>query len=176
MTAPLVEAGHVRSVELVVTDIIGSQDDGLTADRGARCTIPLAVLDDEVPLEAMRELARSGGPSASSLISANELVQLLTQLFESLRRGPDAAGQQPGADEADLVRVCRLTPRERQVLQHVVAGDPNKRTANMLNISRRTVEHHRASIMHKTRTKSVSELVCLALRTGLAGARESGRA
>ncbi len=97
--------------------------------------------------------------------------------FWSARSGPCASVNDLQAIEfgsdADHARVERLTPRERQVLSHVVAGDPNKRTAAALNISRRTVEHHRAAIMQKTRTKSVSGLVRLALRTGLYAAENS---
>jgi two-component system response regulator FixJ len=62
----------------------------------------------------------------------------------------------------------RLTPRERDVLGHLVDGHPNKIIAYRLGISPRTVEIHRARIMQKCRVRSLSELV----RTALA-ARQS---
>ncbi len=59
-----------------------------------------------------------------------------------------------------------LTPREREVLHCIVAGKRNKAIAAELGISERTVETHRASIMHKSSTHSVAELVALTLSAG----------
>jgi two-component system response regulator FixJ len=56
-----------------------------------------------------------------------------------------------------------LTDRERQVLSGVVAGLPNKSIAFDLDISPRTVEVHRASVMSKMQAKSLPELVRMVL-------------
>ena len=56
-----------------------------------------------------------------------------------------------------------LSPREVQVLQGIVAGKPNKVVSYELNISLKTVEAHRASVMKKMSAKSVPELVKLVL-------------
>ena len=56
-------------------------------------------------------------------------------------------------------RIELLTPRERQVLDRVVAGDTNKGVARHLEISERTVEIHRARVMEKMRAKSLANLV-----------------
>ncbi|HJU15456.1 MAG TPA: LuxR C-terminal-related transcriptional regulator, partial [Stellaceae bacterium] len=60
-----------------------------------------------------------------------------------------------------------LSPREREVLAGLLAGLPNKAIAYDLAISPRTVEIHRARVMHKMQAKSLSELVRLALAAGL---------
>lgn len=57
------------------------------------------------------------------------------------------------------VRLALLSPREREVMRRVVLGQMNKVIAEELNISVKTVEDHRASIMRKMRAKSVQELV-----------------
>src|SRR5262245_23211633 len=57
--------------------------------------------------------------------------------------------------------LARLTPRERDVLQGLVAGLPNKAIAYDLAISPRTVEIHRARVMAKMQARSFSELVRL---------------
>jgi len=44
---------------------------------------------------------------------------------------------------------CSLTPRERQVMEYIALGAPNKAIARALNLSRRTVEHYRANVFHK---------------------------
>lgn len=58
---------------------------------------------------------------------------------------------------------ARLTPRQCQIMQLVLAGHPSKNIAADLGISQRTVENHRASIMHKTGSKSLPALAQLAL-------------
>jgi two-component system CheB/CheR fusion protein len=63
-------------------------------------------------------------------------------------------------------RVASLTPRERQIMELVLAGNPSKNIAADLGISRRTVENHRAAIMKKTGTKSLPALARLALAAG----------
>ena len=60
-------------------------------------------------------------------------------------------------------RVAALTPRERDVLSHLVEGNPNKIIAHQLSISPRTVENHRARLMVKMQADSVAELVRMAL-------------
>lgn len=54
---------------------------------------------------------------------------------------------------------ARLTLRERQVLQLVTSGLPNKAVANQLNLSIKTVEKHRSSLMRKLRLKSMCDLL-----------------
>lgn len=58
-------------------------------------------------------------------------------------------------------RFSRLTPRETQVMEAIAAGKANKVIAIELEISERTVEHHRGRVMHKLEVRSVAELVRL---------------
>ena len=60
-----------------------------------------------------------------------------------------------------------LTPREREVLQGLLAGLPNKSIAYDLAISPRTVEIHRARVMDKMGARSLSELIRMSLAAGL---------
>ena len=64
--------------------------------------------------------------------------------------------------ETAAIKIAGLTPRERQIMELVLAGHPSKNIAADLCISRRTVENHRASIMKKTGTKSLPGLARLA--------------
>jgi two-component system response regulator FixJ len=72
------------------------------------------------------------------------------------------------SDRAELhVRIATLSTRERQVLEGLVAGQPNKIIAFNLEISPRTVEIYRANVMTKMQAKSLSELVRMALVAGV---------
>ena len=63
-------------------------------------------------------------------------------------------------------REDRLTPREREVMGHVVAGEPNKAIAMDLGVSERTVEIHRARVMQKMEAGSLAELVRMVMEGG----------
>jgi len=65
--------------------------------------------------------------------------------------------------EAAATRLGGLTPRERQIMELVIAGHPNKIIAADLKVSQRTVENHRAAVMKKTHSKSLSDLVRLSI-------------
>jgi two-component system CheB/CheR fusion protein len=65
--------------------------------------------------------------------------------------------------ESAANHIADLTPRQRQVMELVLAGQPSKIIAADLSISQRTVENHRASIMKKTGSKSLPALARLAL-------------
>ena len=56
-------------------------------------------------------------------------------------------------------RLARLTPRERETMDMLVDGKPNKAIAGLLGVGVRTVETHRANIMAKMQAESLSDLV-----------------
>ncbi len=60
-------------------------------------------------------------------------------------------------------RAALLTAREREILMHVAAGEPNKTIARRLRISYRTVELHRSHILEKMKARTLAELIRLAL-------------
>lgn len=64
-------------------------------------------------------------------------------------------------------RVASLTPREREVFDHVIAGHLNKQTAADLGTTEKTIKVHRARVMEKMQVQSVAELVHLAERAGI---------
>jgi RNA polymerase sigma factor (sigma-70 family) len=65
---------------------------------------------------------------------------------------------------ADAEKLARLTPREREVLEHAVDGKHAKEIACALGISPRTVEVHKTRIMEKLEVRNIAELVRLRFR------------
>ncbi len=64
-------------------------------------------------------------------------------------------------------RFDTLTPREQDVLRWVVRGLSNRQIAKLLNLSRKTVEVHRAKVMQKTRADTLSQLIRMAMAIGI---------
>ncbi len=81
--------------------------------------------------------------------------------------GVAGAANGDSASAPIIARVGSLSPRERQVMEGLVAGLSNKAIARDYDISPRTVEVYRANLMSKMQAASLSELVRLAMRAGL---------
>jgi FixJ family two-component response regulator len=64
-------------------------------------------------------------------------------------------------------RLGTLTPREREVMEHVVSGQLNKQIADVLGTALQTIKVHRARVMRKMGVLSLAELVRLAARVGI---------
>jgi DNA-binding CsgD family transcriptional regulator len=113
--------------------------------------------------------------------SCRDFLRALEKFLALTHQPPDVAlpyqfDSDPNKTAAEMVTYSpvapaasfRLTPREQQILEHVLAGHPNKQTAHRLNISQRTVEHHRAAIMLKMGARSAADLVrIVAMREGV---------
>ena len=84
--------------------------------------------------------------------------ELLRVIGECLARERDTRAQRRRENETAR-RLAGLTEREREVMDLVLAGKLNKQIADVLNISIKTVEVHRARIMDKMAVRSVAELV-----------------
>jgi FixJ family two-component response regulator len=88
-----------------------------------------------------------------------QLMGLVERMLETAREA-FAVHQQAASREALL---GKLTTRESQVLERIVAGRLNKQIADDLGISIKTVEAHRANIMEKLGANTVADLLKIAL-------------
>jgi FixJ family two-component response regulator len=158
----------------------------------ARGQVGCLVLDVQMPdlngLELQEALNRGGGSPAIVFITGHGdiptsvramragAVDFLSkpfdqkELFEAIERalrraGEESAGLAAARAAADLLE--RLTPREHEVLLHVLAGEMNKQIASSLGTSEKTIKVHRGRVMHKLRVRSVADLVRLCERAGI---------
>jgi FixJ family two-component response regulator len=93
-------------------------------------------------------------------------ADLLRAVRAALKRATDQASL---ISELKLLRQRyeRLTPREREVMEHVVAGQLNKQVAGQLGTGEHTIKVHRARVMEKMGVKSLADLVRAAERLGV---------
>jgi FixJ family two-component response regulator len=100
--------------------------------------------------------------------------ELLDAVKRALARGAQMRQQRARLLEL-RARFDVLTPREREVLAHVIGGQLNKQIAYDLGTSERTIKAHRGNIMAKLRLQSVAELVRFAEELGVAPAISGSR-
>lgn len=132
------------------------------AARGARMPVIMITGQADVPT-AVRAMKAGVAEFIEKPVDPGAVVTMVLHLLA--QQQAVAETENAAADVAD--RIDRLTPRERDVLQHLVAGAPNKVIAHELGISPRTVEVHRARVMEKMQARHLSELVRMALAVGL---------
>ena len=151
----------LKRCNCLVADIRMPEMDGLQlqeelARRGYRFPVVIITGHGDVPL-AVRAM-RSG---AADFIEKPFKQETLLSAVATALSAP-AAGV-IASDPAIAARLSELTDREREVLELLVLGDPNKVIAQKLSISFRTVEIHRSRVMAKMKAGSIAELVRLVL-------------
>ena len=122
------------------------------ARRGA--DMPIVFISDRSDVRLAVKAIKAGAIDFLEKPFSNE--ELLSSVKEAFVR----------ADEANSlwiarVRQCydKLTDREREIIRHIVAGMTSKKSGEMLGVSYRTVQAHRASIMRKMEAKSLPDLI-----------------
>jgi len=91
----------------------------------------------------------------------------LIGMIEAAIRQAEPAARSEALTLDIAARIATLSPRERQVMDGLIAGLSNKLIAREYDISPRTIEVYRANVMTKMQANSLSELVRLAMRAGL---------
>jgi len=91
----------------------------------------------------------------------------LIGIIEAAIRQNEPAAKDEAVTQDIAARIESLSPRERQVMDGLIAGHSNKMIARNYDISPRTIEVYRANVMTKMQAGSLSELVRLAMRAGL---------
>jgi two-component system CheB/CheR fusion protein len=112
----------------------------------------------DIPL-AVRAMKAGAMAFLEKPVRYDELVVNIERALELTRNSAALSSLR----EATARRIARLTPRERQIMEMVVEGNPNKQIAYVLGISQRTVETHRAAAMKKIGARTLSELIHLTI-------------
>ena len=124
--------------------------------RGSRLPVIFLTGHGDVPL-AVAALKKGAFDFVEKPFNDNELVDRIIAAVEQ-----DAQQRRQLENEASVAaRLAELTPRERQVMERILAGEYNKTIADGLGIAVRTVEVHRARIFEKMGVRSAVELAQL---------------
>jgi two-component system CheB/CheR fusion protein len=127
-------------------------------EKNLRVPVIMITGNSDVP---MAVLAMKAGASdfIEKPVGREELLASITRALEQAR---DSSKVLAWREEA-AGHMAGLTTRQRQIMEMVLAGHPSKNIAADLGISQRTVENHRASIMKRTKSKSLPALARLAI-------------
>jgi FixJ family two-component response regulator len=135
------------------------------ATKGSAIPIVFLTGHGDVPT-SVQAMKRGALDFLTKPVNDDHLLEAIRVAIEK-----DCSARQARAELDDLLeRLATLTPREREVLTHVVSGQLNKQIANDLGTVEKTIKVHRARVMEKMKVASLADLVRLVER-----ARSPGR-
>lgn len=133
--------------------------------RGSLLPIIFLTGHGDIPM-SVRAIKRGAVDFLTKPVDDEDLLAAIRNAFDKGR-----ALRQARAEMADIERrMATLTPREREVLAHMVSGRLNKQIAADLGTVEKTIKVHRARVMEKMQVRSLAELVRLAERARIKSA------
>lgn len=153
----------------ILLDVRMAEIDGLAvqetlAERGV--TMPVIIMTGHGDISTAVRAMKAG--AVDFLEKPFDKAGLLAALEAAFARLEAADGAAARGQQAQQL-LGALTPRERDVLEGLAKGLPNKTIAYDLGISARTVEVHRANLMTKLGVRSLSDALRIAFAAGLGG-------
>lgn len=155
-SAPQLEDGCIL-LDIRMPGMDGLEVQKALQDKGV--TLPVIIMTGHGDVSLAVEAMKAG--AVDFIEKPFEKAVLLSAIEQGVERLKKSAVSRERADQA-AVRLQALTPRERDVLDGLAKGLPNKTIAYDLGISPRTVEIHRANLMTKLGVRSLSEALRIA--------------
>jgi len=163
--------GHFDTPGCILLDVRMPGLNGLELQQAlatADCQLPIVFITGhgDIPM-TVRAMKAGAADFLPKPCNAEELLTIIAQALTKSQREQN--------ERTEIVEIRRrlsnLTPREREVLCHVVAGQLNKQIAADLGIAEKTIKIHRARVMEKMGTRSLAELVGMAARIGISASQ-----
>jgi FixJ family two-component response regulator len=151
-------------LDVAMPSLNGLELQSLLAKVGSLLPIIFLTGTSHIP-QSVRAMKQGASDFLTKPVDDEELLAAVRVAIEKHR-----ARRREQAELSELrARLATLTPREREVLDHVVAGKLNKQIAGDLGTVEQTIKVHRAHVMEKMRVQSVAELVRLMERYRING-------
>lgn len=131
-------------------------------EAGQRVPIVFLTGHGDIPM-SVRAL-KAG--AADFLVKPVDEADLLAAVTEAVALHRQRIGESEGT-EVLVQRIASLTPREREVMRHVITGATNKQIAGELGIAEKTVKIHRSRVMNKLEVSSVAALLLACQQVGI---------
>lgn len=161
-----------RAPDVMLVDLQLPGMDGLAFVRAARQLRPqlralvLSSLVDALALTRVRESGVEGYLEKDA--PPEQLAEALTAVAEGRPYFSSRFGETLAREGAKALAVGKiLSRREQEILSHVLAGKTSREVSDLIGLSARTVEFHRANIMAKLGATNLVELVAVARQHGL---------
>ena len=151
-------------LDLAMPALSGLELQNILAEKGSLLPIIFLTAHGDIPksVQAMKHGA------SDFLTKPVDDADLLAAVRVAIEKG--RALRRERVERAEIhVRLATLTPREREVLEHVIAGKLNKQIAGELGTAEQTVKFHRGHVMQKMKAHSVAELAQLIERCRIGG-------
>jgi FixJ family two-component response regulator len=149
-------------LDLAMPEVSGLELQGILAEKGSLLPIIFLTAHGDVP-KSVQAMKHGASDFLTKPVNDEDLLAAVRVAIEKHR-----ALRQEQAELLEIrARLATLTPREREVLESVVAGKLNKQIAVQLGTVEQTVKVHRAHVMQKMKVHSVAELVRLTQRCGI---------
>jgi len=149
-------------LDLAMPGLNGLELQEMLAARGSR--LPIIFLSGHGDLPSGLKALKSGAADfLTKPVDATDLIDAVRGAIEK-----DRIARRVNAEVAEIrQRFATLTPREHEVLCHVISGKLNKQIAAQLGTVEKTIKVHRARVMVKIKAGSLAELIRLAERAGI---------
>jgi len=151
--------GAAMIVDVCMPGIQGLELQEQLSNDGVQLPVIVMTAHGDIPM-AVRAMRNGAVDFLEKPFTAGEVTLALERAFSLAR--PLASLSQASSPEHNK-RCKSLTPRERQVLNEIVAGNTNKEIARSLGVSPRTIEVHRHNVMQKMNAGSFAELIRMAV-------------
>src|SRR6266550_4167415 len=149
-------------LDLDMPAVNGLELQGILATKGSALPIIFLTGHGDIP-KSVQAMKHGASDFLTKPVNDEDLLAAIRAAIEK-----DRALRREQAELSEIrARLATLTPREREVLEYVVAGKLNKQIAGDLGTVEQTVKIHRARVMQKMRVQSVAELVRLTQRCGI---------
>ena len=154
-------------LDLDMPAVNGFELQRILAKKGSLLPIIFLTGHGDIP-KSVRAMKHGASDFLTKPVNDKDLLAAVRVAIER-----DALARREQAKLSEIrARLATLTPREREVLEHVVAGKLNKQIAEDLGVTEATIKMHRARVMAKMKVQAVADLVRLAERCGIKGSSQ----